>query len=208
MAFYEERFPEEISRGSTGGPTRLTQTVTLRSGYEERNTPWAHPRHKYDAAVGVRSLANLDEVIQFWHAMHGMLHGFRWKDWADYSSNSGSTVTATDQTIGTADTAETEEFQLIKTYETIGASYVRTITKPVSGTVKVAVDDVEQLAGWTVDTTTGIITFSPALSPGEVVKAGYEFDVPVRFDTDELSISIEGFMAGAVPSIPIIEIRI
>lgn len=208
MSFYEIRFPEEISKGSSGGPTRLTQVNVLRSGYEERITPWQHPRHKYDASIGVRSLAHLDEVLQFWHAMRGKMYGFRWKDWSDFKSNNTVTnVTFTDQDIGVGD-GSTTTFQLIKTYVTLTASYERNIKKPVLNTVKIGIEGVEQLSGWSVDTTTGIITFDSAPTTGEEITAGYEFDIPARFDTDELYISIEGYLAGSLSSIPIIELRL
>jgi uncharacterized protein (TIGR02217 family) len=207
MTFYETRFPDEISRGSSGGPTRLTQVVTLRSGHEQRNTPWASPLHKYDAATGIRTLTDLDEVVQFWQSMYGRLHGFRWKDWVDYRSRNGYTPLFSDQTIGTG-TGVLTAFQLVKTYTTGAASYVRTINKPVSGTVKIGVNGVEVTSGWSVSTTTGIVTFSTAPTNGHVVTAGYEFDVPVRFGDDDLNVTLEGWEAGSAQSIPIVELRL
>lgn len=207
MTFYETRFPDEVSRGSSGGPARLTQIVSLRSGYEQRNTPWANPLHKYDAAIGIRTLTDLDEVVQFWQSMYGRLHAFRWKDWVDYKSRNGFAVAFNDQAIGTG-TGSLHTFQLIKTYTTGAASYVRTITKPVTGTVKVGVNGAELSSGWSVDTTTGIVTITTAPPNGQTVTAGFEFDVPVRFGNDDLNVSIEGWEAGSIQSIPIVELRI
>ena len=62
MNFHEVRFPAALSVGSSGGPERRTEIVTLKNGFEERNSPWAHSRRRYDAGLGVRSLDDLAEV--------------------------------------------------------------------------------------------------------------------------------------------------
>lgn len=207
-AFHETQFPANISYGSRGGPRRLTQVVTLKSGFEERNQTWQHSRRKYDASVGLRNITDLHEVLRFWEARRGQLYGFRWKDWADYKSNFGKAVPSdTDVILDTGDGVKTA-FQLVKRYEDGGEEYIRPITKPVVGTVIVSLDDVSQPTGWTLDSTTGIITFASAPGNGVVVKAGFEFDVPARFDADELSISLDAFEAGTLPAIDVIEIRV
>lgn len=207
-AFHETQFPANISYGSRGGPRRLTQVVTLKSGFEERNQSWQHSRRKYDASVGLRNMSDLHEVLRFWEARRGQLYGFRWKDWADYKSNFGkATPMDTDVILDTGDGTNTT-FQLVKRYADAGEEYVRPISKPVVGTVVVSLDDVSQPTGWTLDSTTGIITFASAPGNGVVVKAGFEFDVPARFDADELSISLDAFEAGTLPAIDVIEIRV
>jgi uncharacterized protein (TIGR02217 family) len=206
-AFHEIQFPPEISYGSTGGPRRKTQIVTLKSGFEQRNSSWLHSRRSYDAGMGARNIDDLDAVISFWEARQGQLYGFRWKDWADYKSClPRANPTNADQIIGTGTGALTT-FQLVKRYSSGGQEYARPIRKPVAGTLLVSLNNVNQPSGWTIDATTGILTFAVAPGNGVVIKAGYEFDVPVRFDEEEIQISIEGFNAGAVPSIKIMEIR-
>jgi uncharacterized protein (TIGR02217 family) len=86
MSFHDVRFPVNLSLGSMGGPERRTEIVTLTNGFEERNTPWAHSRRRYDAGAGMRSLDDIAVLVAFFEARRGMLHGFRWKDWADYKS--------------------------------------------------------------------------------------------------------------------------
>ena len=86
MAFHEVRFPANLSFGSVGGPERRTEIVALASGFEERNTPWAHARRRFDAGMGLRSLDDLSALVAFFEARAGQLHGFRWKDWSDYKS--------------------------------------------------------------------------------------------------------------------------
>lgn len=208
MAFHETQFPTDISYGSSGGPRRMTQIVTLKSGYEQRNQVWAHSRRNYDAGIGIRSMNQLADVIQFWEARSGPLHGFRWKDWTDYKSGlPTAAVTNADQILGTGD-GSNKIFQLVKRYTNAGSEYARPIKKPVAGTVVVSVNGVAQPSGWTVDTVTGIITFTTAPTNTHIVRAGFEFDVPVRFEDDNLSVSIEGFQAGAAQSIKVIEIRV
>jgi uncharacterized protein (TIGR02217 family) len=207
MAFHDVRFPDNISRGARGGPERRTQIVELASGDEERNASWASSRRRYDVAYGIRRADDLAVVVAFFEARNGRLHGFRYKDWADYKSGLPSqAITATDQQIGTG-TGSLKTLQLTKRYVSGAQSWTRTIAKPVAGTVRVALGMVEQMSGWTVDTTTGVVTFTIAPGNGVVVRAGFEFDVPVRFDTDVLDVTLDIERLGSITSIPLLEIR-
>ena len=206
--FHEIRFPTAIAFGSSGGPERKTEIVTLGSGFEERNAVWANSRRSYNVGYGVKTLDDIHMVIAFFEARMGRLYGFRFKDFADFKSCApAATPAPTDQIIGTGDGTATA-FQLVKTYTSGTNSWTRTITKPVSGTVRIAKAGVEQMSGWSVDTTTGVVTFTSAPASGLAITAGYEFDVPVRFDSDALAINLESFGAGDIPHIPIVEIRI
>lgn len=206
MSFHEVRFPAAISFGSSGGVERRTEITELVSGFEERNSPWAQSRRRYDAGLGVRSLDDLAEVLAFFEARHGQLYGFRWKDWLDHRSCAPSgTVAATDQVLEGSGT----QWQLVKRYEDAAASYVRTIAKPVAGTVQVAVDAVplSEGSGFSVDTVTGAVTLTS--DPGAAqVTAGFEFDVPVRFDVDTVEVNLAAFEAGEIPSVPVVEVRV
>lgn len=210
QAFHEIRFPLDIGLRSRGGPERRTDVVALGSGREERNARWAHARRRYDAGYGVRSLAALSQVVAFFEERRGRLHGFRFRDRTDYrSSAAGAQPQASDQRIGTG-TGSQSVFQLSKTYGAGFAPYERPIAKPVAGSVLVAVNGVSKTQGahWTLDATTGLVTFVAGQIPpaGAAVTAGFEFDVPVRFDTDRLEIDLASFEAGEIPSIPLIEI--
>ena len=210
MSFHEVRYPVRLSLGSSGGPERRTEIVTLVNGFEERNSPWAHSRRHYDAGAGMRSLDDLAALIAFFEARRGQLHGFRWKDWADYKTCLPSqSVSALDQEIGLGD-GVTTVFQLKKTYASGGSVYVRDLVKPVAGSVMVAVAGVVQTAPgeFTFEETSGIVVFNRPPALGVVVTAGCEFDVPVRFDTDRISASIASFQAGEIPAVPVIEVRI
>lgn len=207
MAFHEVRFPDNISRGARGGPERRTQIVELASGDEERNASWANSRRRYDVAYGIRRADDLAAVIAFFEARNGRLHGFRFRDWGDHKSCLPSQVPApTDQPIGTGD-GTTTGFQLLKHYASGGQIWTRTITKPVAGTVRISLDGAEQLGGWSVDTTTGFVTFGAAPGVGVVISAGFEFDVPVRFDTDVLDVTLDLERLGSITSIPLLELR-
>jgi len=210
MAFHEIRFPTNIALGATGGPERRTEIVTLGSGAEERNSAWAHSRRRYNAGLGLRSLDDVHQLIAFFEARHGRLYGFRWKDRADCKSCApGQSIAAADQAIGTGD-GTTRAFQLVKTYASGGASYVRAIRKPVAASLRAAVNGVAKAEGtdFTLDTVTGIVSFSAAPASGAAVTAGFEFDVPVRFDTDFLEINLAAFEAGSVPNVPVVEVRL
>jgi uncharacterized protein (TIGR02217 family) len=207
MAFQEIRFPDNISRGARGGPERRTQIVELASGDEERNASWANSRRRYDAAYGVRRADDLAVVVAFFEARNGRLYGFRWKDWGDYKSclPSGTPV-PTDQVIGTGD-GTANAFQVVKVYASGFQTWARAIAKPVAGTVVVALDGVTQASGWSVETTTGLVTFTTAPASGVTITAGFEFDVPVRFDTDQLDVTHDIERLGSITSIPLIEVR-
>lgn len=210
MNFHEERFPETLSFGAIGGPERRTDVVTLTNGFEERNTPWAHSRRRYDAGLGLRSLDDVAALVAFFEARQGQLYGFRWKDWGDYKSALPSTdPTPVDQVLGLGD-GTTARFQLAKTYRSGDHSYLRPITKPVAGTVVIAVDGVTMREGaqFDLDVTTGTVTLYEAPNAGAEVTAGFEFDVPVRFETDHIRASVASFQAGDVPDVPVVEVRV
>ena len=210
MSFHDVRFPAALSMGSGGGPERRTEIVTLSNGFEERNSPWAHSRRRYDAGVGLRSLDDLAGVTAFFEARHGQLHGFRWKDWTDFKSCKPSDEPGpTDQRIGTGD-GERTVFQLEKNYSSGAQNYARPISKPVKGTVLVSVGGglLDEGFDFEVEHGSGKITLQEAPGNGVTVTAGFEFDVPVRFDADGISTSLAGFTAGEIPSIPVVEVRV
>ena len=206
--FHEVRFPLDVSLGSRGGPVRRTDIVTLSSGREQRNSRWAGSRRRFDAGLGVRTIDALQAVIAFFEERRGRLTGFRFRDRTDWRSGPPSKEpTPMDQRLGTGDGA-TLSFQLTKTYGSSFAPYHRPIAKPVGGTVRVALNGVEQPVGsaFNCDPATGLVTFMTAPPAGAVITAGFAFDVPVRFDTDELDIDLSAFDAGEIPKIPLIEI--
>lgn len=206
MTFHEIRFPTAIAFHSTGGPERKTEIVALGSGFEERNGVWANSRRRYDVGSGVKTLDDLHAVVAFFEARMGRLYAFRFKDFADFKSCApGAGIAPANQAIATGD-GSTRIFQLVKTYVSGPSSWTRTIKKPVSGTVRVALTGVEQTSGWSVDATTGLVTFASAPANGAAITAGFEFDVPVRFDTDALAVNLANFQAGEVPSLPLVEV--
>ena len=210
MGFHEIRFPANLSFGSVGGPERRTDVVTLANGYEERNSPWAHSRRRYDAGVGLRSLDDVETLIAFFEARHGQLYGFRWKDWSDFKSSRPSVAPDfTDQVIAQGD-GVTASFHLMKTYRSGEQTYMRPIAKPVPGTVRIGIEGDEQQESihWTLDPATGVVTFVHPPNEGMEITAGFEFDVPVRFDTDRIQTSVASFRAGDVPNVPVVEVRV
>ncbi|MCF2903545.1 DUF2460 domain-containing protein [Octadecabacter sp. CECT 8868] len=210
MSFHEVRFPTDLSFGALGGPERRTEIVTLANGFEERNTPWAHSRRRFDAGMGLRSLDDIEVLVAFFEARQGQMYGFRWKDWSDYRSAKPSReITGGDQLIGLGDEV-VSEFQIIKNYASGTANYARPITKLVVGTVQISVSGDPQTEGvdYSVDLNTGIVTFDHPPDVQAEITAGYEFDVPARFDTDSIITSMATFQAGEVPDVPVIEVRL
>ena len=200
MAFVEVRFPTDIAYGSVGGPEYSTDIVMTQSGHEQRNINWAEARARYNVAHGVKTQVQLDTLIAFFRARKGRANGFRFKDWTDYQ--------ATNQIIGTGDAVEIE-FQLVKTYDNGSVTETRTITKPVVNTLTVYLDSVEESgSNYSVNTITGLITFATAPGDGVEITADFEFDVPVRFDTDRLSAKLDTYGSYSWNDIPLIEVRV
>lgn len=209
MIFLETpRFPLTISYASDGGPEYSSEVVTLYSGAEQRNGRWMEPLYRFNAATGIKSAADLYTLLQFFHAVGGKLHGFRFKDWSDYRSGApNAAISRTDQTIIASATAGQATVQLAKTYVQGALTRVRNIKKPVANTLILNKNGSAFNSGWTLDTATGIITFSPVLSGGDAITGGFEFDVPCRFDTDRLSTRFETYQYGQA-EIPIVGIRL
>jgi uncharacterized protein (TIGR02217 family) len=208
MAFHDVRLPIALALGASGGPERRTEIVTLASGAEERNSPWAGSRRRWDVGAALRTLDDLAAVTAFFEARRGRLHAFRFRDPADCQSCLPSrNPAATDQPIGIGDGLR-KTYALTKTYADAGGSWTRAITRPVAGTVLVAVNGAAVAfgAGLTLDSATGVLTFAVAPAAGATITAGYRFDVPARFDTDRLELSVDGFLAGRIVSIPIVEV--
>lgn len=205
--FHDVRLPVAISFGSTGGPRFSTSVTITASGFERRNRDWKEARSEFDISTGIRSTRDLEILAAFFRARAGRAHGFRFRDWADFRSSANGLGTGpTDQPLGTGD-GVTRQFQLVKLYGDGLFSESRTISRPVKDSVRIAVDGVESLQGWSCDPSSGVISFDTAPAAQAVLSAGFEFDVPVRFADDSLSISLESFEAGAIPAIRLIEIR-
>ncbi len=197
MSFTEIRFPENISYGSTGGPEFSTDIVTTHNGCEQRNVNWSRARARYNIAYGVRSNEQLTELITFFQARKGKAIGFRFKDWSDF--------TVTNQEIGIGD-GKKMTFQLIKTYISGKDKHTRMIKKPVHGTIKIYLDN-EETEKYSVNYSTGEITFTKPPAKGTIITASFEFDVPVRFDTDYLNASIDNYGSNSWSNIPLVEVK-
>ncbi len=200
MAFHEIRFPANLSFGSVGGPERRTEIVALTNGHEERRTPWAHSRRRYDAGLGLRSLDDVAALVAFFEARAGQMHGFRWKDWADFKSCApGAAVSFQDQEIGMGDGVR-RDFALRKAYASGPARYWRPVAKPVEGTVLAGVGNVElrqrgnRLSGgrMVIDLNTGRATVDgrgAARGPdGNPVQGGTGGRVPATFTVPQITL--------------------
>ncbi|HZV83824.1 MAG TPA: DUF2460 domain-containing protein [Brevundimonas sp.] len=209
MAFDEVRLPSRLAFGSTGGVERRTEIVTLGSGFERRSTPWAHGRRRYLIGANLRSLADMAALTEFFEARRGRLRGFRYRDFADFKSClPGEAVTPLDQLLGEGDGSRVV-FALVKRYGQGGEAVERRIAKPVSASVRIAIDGDELPdAAFDIDEAVGSVTLTAAPALGAVVTAGFEYDVPVRFDTDRIEVTLESFDAGRMAAAPLIEVRV
>ena len=196
--FHDVRFPDAIARGATGGPGFDTTVIATVSGIERRNVNWSAARGRWDVGSGVRSREDLEALIAFFRARQGRAHGFRFRDWSDYR--------AVASPLGVGDGA-TRGFQLVKWYVSGPTEVARVLTRPVAGQVTVYRDGAPVAAGVTVDTATGVVTFATAPAAGVAVAADVDFDVPVRFDTDHMALSLDTCRTGSWQQVPLVEIR-
>jgi uncharacterized protein (TIGR02217 family) len=194
-SFSEARFPTDIAYGMAGGPEYSTDVVIMASGFEQRNVNWQAARGRYNVAHGVKTEAQLTQIIAFFRAHRGKAIGFRFKDWTDYVGQG--------EVLGVGD-GKTQDFQLIKHYAAGTAHTQRVIVKPAPGTVKLALPPELRFE---VDYTSGMVHFVTPPPPELVIKADFEFDIPVRFDTDFLSSSLENYGSYGVQDIPLVEIK-
>jgi uncharacterized protein (TIGR02217 family) len=207
--FHNVSFPLKLARGAVGGPERSTEIFELGDGREARNSAFAGSRRRWEVSSAIRSLDELAQVTAFFEARRGRLHGFRFRDPADYKSCAPSaTPGSLDQLVGVGD-GVFATFQLTKTYSDSAATYVRSITKPVAGSVRIAQGGVELAASaFIVDSVTGRVTLSVPPLAGVQVRAGFTFDTPARFDTDRLDVALDAFDAGRVVSLSLVEIAL
>jgi uncharacterized protein (TIGR02217 family) len=196
--FHDVQFPPDISYGASGGPGYSTSVITVASGHERRNSNWQAARGRWNVAHGLKKREQVAALIAFFRARRGRAYGFRFKDWTDFQGLA--------QVIGTGN-GSLKTFQLVKNYASGGIIESRIITKPVAGSVKIYRNGVLVTSGVSVDAATGVVTFTTAPANGVIVTADYEFDVPARFDSDQMDITIETYALGSWGQIPVIEIR-
>ncbi len=201
--FHDVRFPMRLALGAVGGPEWQTDIIPLVSGRDVRNANWSQSRRRWMVGGSLTDLASLQALVSFFDARSGQLYGFRFRDPLDWcSAPAGRDVHFEDQIIGYGDGAQ-QSFQLIKTT----AGIDRTIFKPVAGSVQIGMDGTLMQDGWAVDTTTGLVTFDIPPAAGRLLTAGFEFDCPVRFDSDQIDAVIEAYGAGRVATIGLVELH-
>lgn len=198
MSFHNVRLPDTVERGATGGPAFNTTILVLSSGYEQRNQNWERSRGRWEIAYGPDA-ATQQTILAFFYARRGRAFGFRFKDWSDYQILGP-------QEIGTGDDTTTQ-FQVFKRYTDTGGTFDRSVTRLVDTTVQVYLNSVLQVSGFTIDNNTGVITFLTAPANGVNVAVACEFDVPVRFDTDELQVETSRPDVVRFDGIQLVELR-
>lgn len=195
-SFLEVQLPMNVALQAKGGSSFSTWVQITESGFEQRNVNWAIARGKWNIGYPARNKTEMDALIAFFRTAHGRGYGFRMRDWSDYQATGQATNPA-------QGTGSESNFQLIKHYSSGGNEFTRVIKKPVTAavvdasgtnvaeTVKIYLDDSLQGSGYAVDEETGIVAFDSPVGSGVDVTADFEFDIPVRFDTDEMKITVE-----------------
>jgi uncharacterized protein (TIGR02217 family) len=202
MAFHDVVFPMNLALGAKGGPDWQTQVVRLASGAEIRNSTWSRSRRRWEVGSALTDLADLQTLVAFFEARSGALHGFRFRDPLDHQScGPGDEVQFQDQALGQGD-GSTTQFQLVKTRDQVS----RIIRTPVVDTVSIGLDGAIIENGWSVHSYTGLVSFEAPPPLGAVITAGFEFDVPVRFESDQIETVIEAFGAGRIAPLGLIEL--
>lgn len=208
-AFHDVQFPLSISFGATGGPERNIEIVSLSSGREKRNLRQKHAIRRYDAGTGVRAIADIERILNFFEARRGSFHGFRFRDPFDWKScELEKAVSPFDQQLGIGNGSQSV-FPLCKHYGDPAYAYRRPISCVVGSSLRVSVNGIEvSPAVYQLEAPGSAISFVAGSIPanGQAVMAGFEFDVPVRFDSSSLTLSLANFRAGQIQAIPMKEI--
>jgi uncharacterized protein (TIGR02217 family) len=204
QAFDDVLYPLALGRDAGVSAEFSTSVSVTASGHERRASHWSDARLHFDVGPGIRSEAELATLIGFFRARRGAARGFRLRDPFDHSSNGAAgEPAATDQLLGTGD-GMTVRYQLVKRYDG-PEPQVRPITRPRAESTVVSVGGVATGA-WHLEPG-GWIVLDAAPPVGAEVRAGFLFDVPVRFAEDRLDVNAATFAAGEAPSVPLVEIR-
>ncbi len=206
--FHNVVFPASITAGARGGPSFATEVTSLASGGEVRQARWSRALRQWDVAGGVTELAQAETLLAFFEARQGRRYAFRFRDPLDYSSaGGGAAPSPTDQTIGTGDGANTV-FPLIKTYSSAPYAVTRSILLPDTDTLRIAIDGSELApSDFALSIDGDAIVLSSAPSAGAEVTAGFLFDVPTRFDSDDLTCLV-GAKGASLPKVTLREVQL
>jgi uncharacterized protein (TIGR02217 family) len=212
VSFDEVQFPASISQGAVGGMRFSTTVISLSSGSEHRNVNWGNSRGKWDVKHGLKTQTQIEQLIDFFAARYGRAYGFRFKDWIDYRVPRWEYAPGDLFPIPVMFTTDghTPSFQITKFYGDVNRGYLRMIQKPVAGSVVVLQNGVQIMPPlWAVDTTTGIVTLASSVysTTGTQIGLACEFDVPCRFDTDEMQATITTTEIYSWDSVSVVEIR-
>lgn len=198
--FHDVRFPARLGFGASGGPQIRVDVVRLASGHEKRNARWSAPLRRYALSVGIRPMSELRVLLDFFEARSGALYGFRFRDPFHHSTGADqSQPTMLDIEMGFGD-GVTTSFALM-------FPNGRKISRPRSESLQIAFNGTEILSGYQLDSAQGIVTFEQPPAEGELITAGCEFDVPVRFENEQLLVTQISENAGEIPEISLLEIR-
>lgn len=204
MTFHDVQFPPVIAQGAQIIPGFSTAVATSSGGREQRIGNWAFPRRRYNVGTGLQRRSDTAALLAFFLARHGRLYGFRFKDWSDYAVSR--------QAIGATGGGDAT-WQIYKSYNSGPSTVDRIITRPVSGSVQVWVDGVSIALGagagqFQVDLSTGVLTLGATLAgtTGQVIEAACEFDVPARFDSDDIALTQRSHEIGEWPDVPVLEL--
>lgn len=176
--FIEERLLDSVSYGTVYGESFNTDIKVMRNKSESRNMQWSESQGTYTLVFDALLEEDRAKVMKVFRTCRGRGVGFRLKNWVDYK--------AKNETLGVM-TDNTQSFQLKITSSAGGYTTVKTIRKPVVGRVVVYVDGVETPA--TIDYTKGIVTVAADI--GSTISWSGEYDIPVRFDNDDIHWSVD-----------------
>ncbi|MCY4505098.1 MAG: TIGR02217 family protein [Hyphomicrobiales bacterium] len=210
VAFHDVRLQNVLRIAASGSLEYNTQLMTTASGFEHRNARWTQPRRRYEVHIGARPLSDLRSLQRFFRDRHGRLHGFLWRDILESRSSKQHEIPrAKDQPMKrlTADGRVWSFFKGLR--NTSRPELVRRIFKPVPSSVQLAHNRAPiPLEQYVIHAAHGVISFRPGHYRTSGVTAGFEFDVPVRFDIDRLEIRMVTNLAGTCEPIPLVEIRL
>ncbi len=217
MSFHDIQFPNKIAFGAIGGPRFKNEVFATAGGHETRFANWLRVKAHWDVAHGLKDFDDLVELHTFFRARRGRAYGFRFRDWSDFVAQEGASPTGTGIQFGASDLnplnvqdGGNTTFFLTKWYpstvidpDPASIRFVRRITRPIAGTISIWLDG--SPLGFTLGLL-GQVNLSAAPGPSQVLSWDGEFDLPVRFGTDQMMMTRDSYGYHTWGEIPVDEI--
>lgn len=186
--------PDRVALDAITGRLFQTSVTGLGSGFEHRNIDWPLGRFQAQIGLAAMSLEDARAVLDFFYARRGRARAFYWLDKVEYIGSN--------ELLGTGDGSRVA-FQIVRNHTSGAVTYAQAIKYLVSGSLSVTVNGTPT-AAYTLSN--GVITLNTPPPAGQLVRASFQYYIPVRFDVDFVGLQQMGAGNYRFPDLRIIEV--